>query len=259
MTNLCDRLLRGGAPGLHFYTLNQAGATTHHLAAARPVSRQAPAADGVPLRDLAGPLGLTAGRDPEADARVSLVWPLALEPDNWRLGLINLLPDRDGVTRRYYVYLTAYGWKIPSLAARVAADLGYEVPPSESIVLGWSAQPHKSVSFVDLYEDFNRERKLRPQDELAGKIVVIGTNATGLHDLRVTPVGDFHAGADILATAIDNLKNGNAMRAASPLLPLLVALAAMLVIYLAFQRGFHTIQIGAGVLSAIALILGARV
>jgi methylenetetrahydrofolate reductase (NADPH) len=28
ITDLCDRLLRAGAPGLHFYTLNQAGQTT---------------------------------------------------------------------------------------------------------------------------------------------------------------------------------------------------------------------------------------
>ena len=39
VTELCSRLVRGGAPGLHFYTLNQAGPTEAVLRAVAPLAR----------------------------------------------------------------------------------------------------------------------------------------------------------------------------------------------------------------------------
>ena len=63
---------------------------------------------------------------------------------------------------------------------------------------------------------FTRSGKKRPANEFTGKIVIVGTAATGLHDLRVTPMHSTHPGAEILGTAIENLKNGRAMHYAPP-------------------------------------------
>jgi adenylate cyclase len=214
-------------------------------------------AHGPLLRELAPALGMLQTPAAQPDARASLLLPLALAPENWRLGLINLLADDDGVARRYHLHLPAYGWKLPSLPARVAADLGYAVPDQASMVLGWSAMTRVRVSFADLYEDFNRERRQRPADEFRDKIVVVGTTATGLHDLRVTPVSEFHPGAEILATAIDNLKNGGQMRTAPGWLAPALTLALLTAIYFGFQRGYHTLAIGGVVAAGAALLIAA--
>jgi adenylate cyclase len=212
---------------------------------------------GALLRELAPALGMLETRTVQPDARASLLLPYALRPENWRLGLINLLADEDGVARRYYLHMPAYGWKIPSLPARLAADLGYPLPDADALLLSWPSMHRKRVSYVDLYEDFNREKRLRPADEFKDKIVVIGTAATGLHDLRVTPMSEFHPGADILATAIDNLKNRTYMRPAPGWLPLLVTLLALALVFAAFQRGYNTLAIGGGVAAACAALLAA--
>jgi len=214
---------------------------------------------GAPVAEAAPLLGLIAGPGADPAARIALVPPLALDRAHWRTGLINFLADEDGVGRRYFLYPAAAGWLLPSLPARVASDLGYPVPRQADMILSWrgTEAAFAHLSYFDLYQDFNRERPLRPADELKDRIVLIGTAATGLHDLRVTPIASAYPGVDILATALDNLKNQRPMRAAPPWAPAALTLALLLLLALLFERGAQALGIGAVLLLASLLALGA--
>jgi adenylate cyclase len=104
------------------------------------------------------------------------------------------------------------------------------------MILSWRGKAHsfRHISYFDLYEDLSREHSRRPPNEFTGKIIIVGSAASGLHDARVTPLASLYPGMEILATALDNLKNNRMMRAApswfAPLLStgLLVMLAAIL-------------------------------
>lgn len=172
--------------------------------------------DRIPIATLAPHLGLVKVATADPQARAALIPPLILPPEEWRVGLIEFTGDSDGVGRRYLLRQLIGGWQIPSLPARVASDLGYAVPDTDEMVLAWRGGPgtFPRVSFSDLYQDFNRIKRTRPADEFAGKIVIIGADATGLHDLRVTPITSLHPGPEILGTAIENLKNGHHMERA---------------------------------------------
>ena len=202
-----------------------------------------------PLATQVAPM-LALQRSDHADdqARLALLPPLAVDPAHWRTGSINFVEDNDGVGRRYQLYTDAYGWLIPSLPARVAADLGYTVPQQPDMILAWrgKAGSFKHVSYADLYEDFNREHPKRAADELKDKIVIIGTEATGLYDVRATPMGSLYPAMEIMATAIDNLKNGRAMHKAEEGFAPGVALVLLALLSLAFLRGMHALKIGLG-------------
>ena len=193
---------------------------------------------GVPAAELAPMVGLV--RTPEADprARIAVIPPLVLPPKLWRTGTINFLQDADEVGRRYYLRHRVSGWDLPSLPARVAMDLGFAVPDADDLVLAWRGEPGRfpRVSFADLYDDFGRKKRKRPPDEFTGKIVLIGLTATGLGDIRVTPLSHTQPGSEILGTAIENLKNDRAMRYAAPWLPVAIGIALILLLYLAFYR-----------------------
>ncbi|MBU1213971.1 MAG: adenylate/guanylate cyclase domain-containing protein [Gammaproteobacteria bacterium] len=217
-------------------------------------------AQGAPIADIAALLGLQRGDEVDDKARLAVLPPLALDPEHWRVGTINFAEDADGVGRRYQLYTDAYGWRIPSLPARVAQDLGFDVPQQTDLILAWRGKPgvFKHISYADLYADLNREQRQRPADELKDKIVIIGTAATGMHDVRVTPMASLYPGVEMLATAIDNLKNSRAMRRADEGFPSGLALLLIGVLSIVFMRGMNALKVGQGMLLVTVLLLLAQ-
>ncbi len=201
---------------------------------------------GAPAAQVAAMLGLIRTEQADESAHIAVLPPLAVDPAQWRAGSINFTEDADGVGRRYQLYTDAHGWLIPSLPARVAKDLGYAVPQQPDMTLAWRGEPgsFKHISYADLYEDFNREHPQRPAGELKDKIVIIGTAATGLHDVRVTPMASLYPGMEILATAIDDLKNQRMMHSAPQDFALYLTFLLLALLNMAFLRGINAVKAG---------------
>ncbi len=223
------------------------------------VRRDASDEKGAPAAQLATLLGLQRTGHADDKARIAILPPLAVDSKYWRVGTINFEEDADGVGRRYQLYTDAHGWLIPSLPARVAQDLGYKVPQQPDMILAWrgAARAFKHIPYADLYEDFNREHPQRPAEELKGKIVIVGTDATSMHDMRVTPLDSLYPGTEMLATAIDNLKNGREMHEPDEGFATGVALLLLGLLSVVFIHGVHALRIGLGLLAVtLALLLG---
>src|SRR5215831_17198108 len=131
-------------------------------------------ATGVQLRALANYVGLNPNAGPDAKANIML--PRALDPALWKLGAINIFTEEkeklgainvfteekekgDGVVREYPIAIETHGWPLPSMAARVARDLGYRVPNELSMILSWPSENRKTISFIDLYDDVRRRAR----------------------------------------------------------------------------------------------------
>jgi len=213
---------------------------------------------GADISYVARPLGFLPTDQAEEHARISLLLPWAIKPEYWRTGTINSIPDSDGVLRYSPLYTPAHGWLIPSLPAKIATDLGYPVPREQATIIAWRGRAFsfQHISYAQLYDDFSRQHAQRPQDELTGKIVFIGTAATGLHDLTTTPMGSAYPGVEVLATVLDNLKNGRMMRAAPAWAAPLLALALLGGLCAMFWRGGHVLRGGLLLAAATVLVLG---
>lgn len=181
-----------------------------------PLLRLDPASDALSQVKVGSIPGIEAipGASPQ-DATLAVVlphFPSAL--GSGRLGFHNIYPDPDGIARSYQIYRDEYGWRLPSLPLRVARDLGWQQPAAQQVLLNWRGGPftYRHVTFSDVFNDMASKVKTRPQDEFTGKIVLIGSTAPSLFDIKPTPVSRAHPGVEILATALDNLKHGDYLR-----------------------------------------------
>lgn len=182
-----------------------------------------------------------------------------------RLGFHNIYPDNDGIVREYRLFHGDYGWKLPSLPLTIGHTLNYSLPDSQNVLLNWRGKPftYQYLTFSDVMLDMASKTKKRPPNEFTNKIVIIGSTAPSLFDLKATPMAKIHPGVEILATAIDNVKHGDYLHVWRGALP--YVFISLLLIWLttaAFYRNvdrdrFNTVfsssQIGLLVLSYIGI------
>ncbi|QWD67578.1 adenylate/guanylate cyclase domain-containing protein [Polynucleobacter sp. VK25] len=154
-------------------------------------------------------------------------------------GHINPLVDPDGIIRRmpmlvqhgdnYYESLglstartllgglplkevVADGVSPTTLGALEFLDVGGALLPVDQEIASYIPYrgPYKSFEYISASDVLN---KSIPKEKLEGKIVLIGTTAPGLLDLRATPVGNAYPGVEIHANLITGILDGTIKQA----------------------------------------------
>jgi adenylate cyclase len=96
-------------------------------------------------------------------------------------------------------------------------DKDIEIPTDAygRVLINWMGPGYVTIPTVSVYDiltDFKNPipgtQSIDPKTVLKGKIVLVGSSATGAHDLRTTPFGSA-PGVDMHATVVSNIIQGN--------------------------------------------------
>jgi len=216
---------------------------------------------------------------PYVPAFSGAIGPLpALQASASGLGAIVFLPDADGVVRRVPLLLRVGDTLVPSLVAETlrvaqgARNFTTRTVPEAGVGLAEvriGALSVPSTPQGEVWVHYTRPVAQRyipawkvlagavPATELAGNILLVGTSAQGLMDLRFSPLGTALPGVEVHAQALEQLLTGVGLTypAWAHALGLLVALVAGLVVGLMalFYRAAWSLVVLAGALAALWL------
>ena len=190
-------------------------------------------------------------------------------------GMLTIEPDPDGVVRRVPMVLIAGGAIVPSLtldmlrvAARQDAFLIRSDPGGvESVVVAGAQIPTDAAAEIWVYfAPHDPTRYISAKDviagnaapQLVGKLALIGTSASGLLDLKATPIQPSMAGVEVHAQVLENVLTQSSLSRPSYALGAeltAVVLIALAIVALVPILGATTVfMIGAGIA---ALLVGA--
>ena len=170
-------------------------------------------------------------------------------------GAILWTPDPDGMTRRLPLVAGYEGkawatlWLSAALRLHPAAATHFDksefslgslrlpVDTQGRFVVRWHGNTLNSYRRVPLWEmicsiypkQCGPSVTRHPAEEFAGKIVFVGASAAGSYEVRPTPVSETAPGVFVLATALDNLLAGEAVRVAPAWISVLLILAMTLI------------------------------
>lgn len=203
------------------------------------------------------------------------------------LGLVNMDPENDGIHRRYPIVSKLGDAYVPSLAYAVVRDildaetidktiharLGQSdyIDKKGKFILNWygiggpgrgsegsdSVFRYYSYSAV-LFSSLMEEAGTKPvieRDVFRDKIVVIGSNAAGLLDLKATPFThiSLYPGMEIHATAIENMLTNDFIRF-TPRWILVAVMAVIAFLLFVIDRVFRSLRLFIGSFFMLALL-----
>lgn len=174
-----------------------------------------------------------------------------------RMGFHNIYADADGVNRYYRLWEDVQGWRLHSLPARLAQDLGWALPaqPQQLIQFAHTPQAYTRIPFSEVWQLSQTQAGQRPDARFQNAIVLIGSTATSLYDVKVSPLEINHPGVFMLANVLDNLKNQQFLHELSPVARWLLALLLLVLMGLASER-LSDVQLKWSVLVVPSLLLG---
>jgi adenylate cyclase len=161
-------------------------------------------------------------------------------------GLFTIRNERDGIVRRVPVVLEAQGQIMPSLTfemlrvatgnstilirtdaagIRSVAIPGFEVPTDRNGQLWIHFAPHDPARFVSAVDVLEGRVAL---EQISRKLVLIGTSAAGLLDLKTTPVDAAMPGVEVNAQVLESMLTRSML--SSPYYTVVAELAAALLL-----------------------------